>query len=104
MWYVYILKCKDDTFYTGISTNVENRVAKHNQSKGSKYTRSRRPVALVYQESFSTKHQASRREIEIKKFSVLNKERLIEFGSGLRFPSAQEFNKGASGLRPSPLK
>jgi putative endonuclease len=49
MWYVYILECKDKTFYTGITTDLERRIKEHNNSLlGAKYTKSRRPVKLVY--------------------------------------------------------
>jgi len=87
IWYVYILRCNDDSFYTGISTNVGERLLRHNNGKGSKYTRSRRPVELAYMEKFQTKSQALKREIEIKKLSVENKKKLIKFGIGQRFPS-----------------
>jgi len=85
MWYVYILRCKDDSFYTGISVDVEKRVKRHNSPKGAKYTRTRRPVELLYTEKFNTKIEAIKREIEIKRFSRENKRRLIKFGLGQRF-------------------
>ncbi|WP_180546947.1 GIY-YIG nuclease family protein [Staphylococcus haemolyticus] len=64
--YVYIVKCKDDSLYTGYTTNVEARIATHNAGKGAKYTKVRRPVVLVYQEMFDSKSEAMRREYEIK--------------------------------------
>ena len=65
---VYILQCADDTLYTGIATDVDRRLDEHNGSeKGAKYTRSRRPVTLVYCEAFPDRSSASRREYEIKK-------------------------------------
>lgn len=65
---VYILQCADDTLYTGIATDVDRRLDEHNSSeKGAKYTRSRRPVTLVYCEAFPDRSSASRREYEIKK-------------------------------------
>jgi len=65
---VYILQCADDTLYTGIATDVDRRLTEHNSSeKGAKYTRSRRPVTLVYCEAFPDRSSASRREYEIKK-------------------------------------
>lgn len=70
MWYVYILKCSDQTLYTGITTDLERRVLEHNTSeKWAKYTRGRRPVELVYSEIADSKSEASKREIEIKKMS-----------------------------------
>ena len=77
-WLVYILRCADHSLYTGITTDIERRVDEHNTStKGAKYTRGRRPVVLVYQEEFSSRSQATKREIEIKKLSPSQKEQLI---------------------------
>jgi len=87
MWYIYILKCNNNSFYTGISTNVKERVKVHNSGKGSKYTRSHRPVELVYKEECGNKTQALKREIEIKGLSPKNKKRLVKYGVGQRFPS-----------------
>lgn len=68
MYYVYIVKCADDTLYTGISRELKRRVDEHNGSlKGAKYTRVRRPVALVYSEECPDRSSASKREYEIKK-------------------------------------
>lgn len=67
-YYVYILECADKTLYTGIATDIERRVEEHNSSdKGARYTRARRPVALVYSEAFPDRSSASKREYEIKK-------------------------------------
>ena len=65
-WYVYMLRCADESLYTGIATDIEARVAKHNTGKAAKYTRSRRPVVLVYQETAADRSTAQRREAEIK--------------------------------------
>lgn len=73
----YILKCADNTLYTGWTTDLQKRLNAHNQGKGAKYTRSRRPVTLVYHEIFETKEEAMRREAAIKKLSRPQKERLI---------------------------
>jgi len=68
MYFVYILRCADDTLYTGITTDLERRVEEHNSSvKGAKYTCSRRPVTLVYSENHEDRSRASKREYEIKK-------------------------------------
>ena len=88
MWYTYILRCSDGSFYAGITTDVEKRLLCHNSGKASKYTRSRRPVELLYIEKLTTKSEAISREKEIKNFSVKNKRRLVKFGLGRRFPSA----------------
>ncbi|RRS30035.1 MAG: endonuclease [Epsilonproteobacteria bacterium (ex Lamellibrachia satsuma)] len=80
MYFVYILKCADDTLYTGIATELERRVKEHNNSdKGAKYTRMRRPVTLVYSEKYPDRSSASKREYEIKKkMSRAEKLKLIE--------------------------
>lgn len=75
--YVYILSCADGTFYTGWTTHLEERVNIHNQGKGAKYTRSRRPVKLLYWEEYSDRGEALRREAAIKKMSRKQKEELI---------------------------
>ena len=68
MYYVYIVKCADDTLYTGIATQLDRRIDEHNSSeKGAKYTRVRRPVELVYSEEYPDRSAASKREYEIKK-------------------------------------
>lgn len=71
---VYILQCKDKTYYTGWTTNLEKRLAAHNAGKGAKYTKGRGPVELVYQERFETKSEALKREIAIKKWTRKKKE------------------------------
>lgn len=68
-WVVYILRCSDDTLYTGITPDLAARIALHNQGKGAKYTRGRGPVTPVYQESCETYSQALKREYEIKRLS-----------------------------------
>ena len=77
-WQVYILRCRDNTLYTGITNNLEKRLQCHNHGTASRYTRSRRPVTLVYREAAADRSQASRREIEIKKLSHRKKITLIE--------------------------
>jgi putative endonuclease len=71
-----MLRCQDDSLYTGYTDNVEKRLATHNQGKGAKYTRGRLPVALVYCEDFLDKSSAIKREIEIKKLTKGKKEEL----------------------------
>ncbi len=79
MYYVYIVKCADETLYTGIATELERRIDEHNSSdKGAKYTRIRRPVSLVYSEEYPDRSLASKREYEIKKkMSRVQKLKLI---------------------------
>jgi putative endonuclease len=81
-WFVYILRCADDTLYTGVSTHVERRLDEHNAGAplGARYTRARRPVVLVYQESASGRAAAQRREREIKSKSRAWKTALIAAG------------------------
>ena len=68
MYYVYMVRCADDTLYTGIAKEVERRVDEHNSSdKGAKYTRARQPVSLVYSEKHPDRSSASKREYAIKK-------------------------------------
>ena len=78
MFYVYILKCNDNTLYTGYTVDINRRIETHNKGLGAKYTRGRLPVEIVYQELYESKSQAIKREIEIKKMSRLEKLNLIE--------------------------
>ena len=77
MNYVYILKCKDDSLYTGWTNNLEKRIKAHNNGKGAKYTRARLPVELVHHEEFEDKTDAMKREYQIKKLSRKEKLELI---------------------------
>ena len=76
-WFVYILRCGDGTLYTGITDDVERRLAAHRSGKGAKYTRGRGPLELVYTEQVPNKSAALRREAAIKKLSREQKETLI---------------------------
>lgn len=75
--FTYIVRCCDGSLYTGWTTDLEKRVETHNSGKGAKYTRSRRPVELVYHEEFQTKEEALRRERAIKKLTRDAKEQLL---------------------------
>lgn len=77
MNYIYIVRCNDGTYYTGWTNDIEKRVKTHNEGKGAKYTKTRRPVTLVYYESFQTKEEAMRREWEIKQMKRGEKEKLF---------------------------
>jgi putative endonuclease len=90
MWYVYILKCNDNSLYTGISTNIEKRLKQHNYGIASKYTRARRPVKLLYREEANTKSEALIRERKIKNYSRKDKEKLVKFGQGVKARSPQD--------------
>ena len=76
--YVYILRCSDDTLYCGWTTELSQRIAAHNRGNGAKYTRSRRPVELVYYEEYEDKHAALSREWHIKRMSREEKLKLIQ--------------------------
>lgn len=76
MNYTYILQCRDGTLYTGWTNDIEKRIKAHNEGKGAKYTRSRRPVKLVYCEEFETKEEAMKRECAIKRMRREEKEKL----------------------------
>ena len=78
MYYVYLLRCGDGTLYTGFTNDLARRLAAHNAGKGAKYTRGRRPVELVYWESFSNKSSALRREYAIKQLPRRQKLALIQ--------------------------
>lgn len=78
MCYVYILKCADDTLYTGWTVNLSKRIKAHSSGKGAKYTRSRLPVRLVFFEEFTDKISAQRREYELKQMTRQQKLKLIE--------------------------
>ncbi len=76
-WSVYILRCSDNTLYTGITNNLGKRIKSHSSGQGSKYTRSRLPVELVYQEQAENRSEATRRELEIKGLSRGDKMKII---------------------------
>lgn len=78
MNYTYIVKCSDETFYTGWTNDLKKRIEMHNSGKGAKYTKARLPVELVYYEAFDTKEEAMSREWHIKRFSRSEKQKLIE--------------------------
>lgn len=77
MYFIYIVKCKDETYYTGYTTNIEKRIKAHNEGKGAKYTRGRLPVKLVYWEQYEEKTQALKREYAIKQLTRKQKQQLI---------------------------
>lgn len=77
--FVYMLECKDGSYYTGYTNNIEKRIKEHNsgQGKGAKYTRYRRPVELVWRKEYRYLKKAMQKEIEIKKLRRYQKEKLI---------------------------
>ena len=75
--FTYIVECSDHTLYTGWTNDLEKRITAHNEGKGAKYTKTRRPVRLVYFETFATKEEAMSREYRIKQLSRRKKQQLI---------------------------
>lgn len=83
MYFVYLVECSDKSLYCGYTTDIDSRIIEHNSSKkGAKYTRSRRPVKLVYVEKTITKAQALKRENQIKRLSRAHKVSLMETKEG----------------------
>jgi putative endonuclease len=82
-WRIYLVRCADGTLYTGVAVDVVRRVAEHNgnSARGARYTRSRRPVVLVYQEQAANRSAACQREYRIKQMSRREKLALIATGS-----------------------
>lgn len=79
-WYVYLLNCADDTYYTGVTTDPRRRLLEHNGERagGARYTRTRRPVRIVYFELCDDRSEACAREYEIRKLNRLEKSRLAD--------------------------
>lgn len=77
-WYVYLLRCADNSLYCGVTTDVERRIVEHNSSnkRGAKYTRVRRPVELAYLEECQSRQQACQREYQLKQLPKAQKEQL----------------------------
>jgi putative endonuclease len=85
MWSVYIIQCRDQTLYTGITNNLTKRLEMHESGQAAKYTKGRGPFKLVYQEFFENRSISTKRESEIKKFKKEDKNKLIEgYRSSLR--------------------
>ena len=76
-WFVYIVRCADGSLYTGITNDLDRRCEQHNAGTASRYTRSRLPVELVYQEEQGNRSEATKRELKIKAISRKQKESLI---------------------------
>lgn len=80
LWFVYVLLCEGGSYYTGSTNDVEKRFLVHKSGKGSKYTRSHKPVKIVHTETFNTKSDALKREAEIKKWDKTKKVRQLKLG------------------------
>jgi putative endonuclease len=77
MWHVYIILCSDGSFYTGATNNLEKRFLNHIKGKGGRYTRSHKPIKIIYREQFNTKSEALKREIEIKSWRKAKKLKVL---------------------------
>lgn len=77
MWFVYILLCSDGSFYTGSTNNVEKRFKDHVLGRGARYTKSHKPLKVIYREKFDSKSDTFKREVQIKKMTKTQKESLI---------------------------
>ena len=77
LFYVYILECCDNSFYTGYTIDLANRLKTHNSKRGAKYTRSRTPVKMIYAKAFISKSSATSFEAKIKQLTRKNKEKLV---------------------------
>ncbi|QKY70878.1 GIY-YIG nuclease family protein [Lentibacillus sp. CBA3610] len=90
---VYMLKCADDTLYTGYTNDLENRLRMHEEGKGAKYTRGRGPFQVVFRENFPTKEEAMQREHEIKQLTRKGKAQLIrdKLKEVMQFEKTKEF-------------
>ncbi len=92
MYFIYILRCSDNSLYCGQTKDLKRRIQEHNSADSkSKYTRSRRPVKLVYEEKYKIVNEALKREFEIKKMTKLKKEKLIS-SSLLKNKSFEKIN------------
>lgn len=83
MNYTYLLQCADNTYYCGWTNDLDKRVKTHNEGRGARYTRCRRPVVLVHYEEFASREEAMKRECAIKKLNKKQKQQLIESGNKL---------------------
>lgn len=81
MWFVYVLECSDGSFYTGYSDDPKKRLLEHQLGKGGRYTRSHKPIRIVYQEQLPSKSEALKREFEIKSWSRKKKINLLKLSS-----------------------
>jgi predicted GIY-YIG superfamily endonuclease len=88
VWSLYILECSDGSFYTGVTTDIDRRLREHQAGTASRYTRTRRPVALVYREDCGTRSRALEREYAVKSLSRRGKEELVATSgsSGVKGP------------------
>lgn len=94
MWHIYIVRCSDNSLYTGITNNLEHRIKIHNDKKGGYYTRSRTPVKLIYEEPCDDRSKASQREYQIKTLSRKEKLALIRGNKAGLFKASRSRSAG----------
>lgn len=107
-WSLYILRCRDGSFYTGVTNDIERRFREHEAGRASRFTRTRRPVVLVYQEKCGSRSQALLRECAVKSMSRKAKEDLVgrrcrrgrASGPNMEPPSIASTGRSASGVAP----
>jgi putative endonuclease len=79
-FHFYLARCTDDSLYSGYCKDLVDREKTHNEGKGAKYTRARRPVEIIYSEKFATRSEAMQREAAVKKLTKIEKEKLVDRG------------------------
>jgi len=94
-WFLYMLRCSDNSFYTGITTDLERRLTQHNDGIASRYTRSRKPVKMVYHETCDDRSAALKRECAVKKLTRVEKKRLVQGNRG-RTSAVRKKNRSKS--------
>ena len=100
MNYVYLLRCRDGSFYCGWTNDLTSRIAAHNSGNGAKYTRSRLPVELVYWEEYDSRHEAMSREWHIKRMSREEKAQLAAQSGKGRMPCGGKAGHADAGVCP----
>ncbi|MEH7236320.1 GIY-YIG nuclease family protein [Bacillus sp. JJ1562] len=90
--YFYVVECKDRTYYAGYTTDVQQRMKKHNEGKGAKYTRGRGPITLLFAQEFETKEEAMRAEYRFKQLKRPEKEQILAMESEERYVAAKKLS------------
>ena len=83
--FIYLARCSDNSLYVGYTEDIEHRIKRHNEGEGSRYTKHRRPINVVYTEEFDTSLEARRRELQIKRWTRAKKENLVKYGHPTKF-------------------
>jgi putative endonuclease len=91
--YFYVARCNDGSLYVGSCHSLKEREGRHNDGKGAKYTRDRRPIMIIYSEQFSTLLEARKRELQVKKWSRVKKENLVAGKHPTKSPHSLDLQK-----------